>query len=860
MVNAPPQQFKKFDVEDKLAQLSMTTKIKLLGGKDFWTFEDSLDEGVPSLRTSDGPNGVRGRNFFNGVPSSCFPCGTGLAASFDKGMMHRVGQALGDECRAKSAHVLLGPTVNIQRSPLGGRGFESYSEDPLLSGLLAAEYINGLQAKGVAACIKHFVANDQEFERFSADSVVSQRALREIYLEPFRLAVKHSNPKAFMTSYNRLNGKHCSENKELLDGILRGEWGWDGLVMSDWMGVYSVDEPVKAGLDVEMPGPPVMRGSTVNRAFGAGKLAGEDIDDRVRNILHLLNFAIDSSIPFYAGEDKVDTPELRALLREAAANATVLLKNDSGLLPLSAASTKGKKIAVIGTNAKVAYPSGGGSASLAPSWLVSALDGITAAADEVGASVDYAVGVAAFRYVPLLDPYLTHPTSGKQGALVEFYNGKPDDQWFKSAEVPKATKPDFALDTDTSLCFMIDGVPWEKLDRHVRARYAATFTPDTSGKWTFGLGSIGASQLFLDGKPIIENVESYKPGELFFNMGSQEVRGEVELEAGKAYQLELHGYVDPSSLGASPFTFSSSFRIGGFPTVVPETARNEAADLASKSDLAIVVVGTNPDWESEGFDRKTMRIPGESDELVRAVLAANKNTIVVNQSGTPVEFPWVDDAATVVQTFFGGNELGNGLADVLFGKVNPSGKLPLTFPVRLEDNPSFNSFGITSDTPGKVVYSEGIYVGYRHYGRAKLAPAFPFGHGLSYTSFEFKSLSTSAVSDEGDLTVSFEVKNTGKVDGAEVAQVYVAAPVEGRITSPVKELKAFEKVVLKAGEGKTVEVKLSREAFSYYDERYGKFVAPKGVYEVRVATSSSEKDVKLRASVEVVKEIRWSGL
>jgi len=272
-----------------------------------------------------------------------------------------------------------------------------------------------------------------------------------------------------MTSYNRLNGKHCSESKELLDGILRGDWGWNGLIMSDWTGVYSVDESIKAGLDVEMPGPPVMRGSTVNRAFGAGKLTPDDVDDRVRNVLHLLNFAIDSGIPFYAGEDKVDTPELRALLREAAANATVLLKNDSGLLPLGA-SAKGKRIAVIGSNAKVAFPSGGGSASLAPSWVVSALDGITAAAEEAGASVDYAVGVAAFRYVPLLDPYLSHPTSGKQGARIQFFNGKPDERWFTSAEVPKSSKPDFELDTDTSLCFMIDGVPWDKLDKHVRAR------------------------------------------------------------------------------------------------------------------------------------------------------------------------------------------------------------------------------------------------------------------------------------------------------------------------------------------------------------------------------------------------------
>ncbi|GJN88060.1 hypothetical protein Rhopal_001016-T1 [Rhodotorula paludigena] len=852
--------FQKFDVEQKLKEIPLANKIKLLGGKDFWCFEDVPEQGVPAVRTSDGPNGVRGRNFFNGVPSSCFPCGTGLAASFDRDMMHRVGGALADECRAKSAHVLLGPTINIQRSPLGGRGFESYSEDPLVSGLIAAAYVNGLQEKGVASTIKHFVTNDQEFERFSADSVVSQRALREIYLEPFRLAVKHSKPLSFMTSYNRLNGTHCSENKELLDGILRGEWGWDGLVMSDWTGVYSVNESVKAGLDVEMPGPPVMRGATVNRAFGAGKLTEEDIDDRVRNVLKLANIAIESGIPFYTGEDKVDTPELRALLREAAANATVLLKNDKGLLPLKE-SAKGKKIAVIGSNAKLAFPSGGGSASMSASWVVSPLEAITEAAKAVKASVDFAVGVSAFRYVPLMDAYLTHPTKKEAGALVEFFNGKPSDSFFADVNSLAQKKADYAVDTKSSLCFMIDGIPWEKLEGHVLTRYTTMFTPDVSGKWTFGLGSIGYSQLFLDDKPIAENVKSYKAGELFFNMGSDEVRGEVELEAGKSYKLVLHGYVDPDMLGASPFSFRSSFRIGAFPTVVPAEARKEAADLAAKSDIAIVVVGTNPDWESEGFDRKDMKLPGETDELVKAVLAANPNTIVVNQSGTPVEFPWVKDASTLVHTFFGGNELGNGLADVLFGKVNPSGKLPLSFPVRLEDNPAYHSFGITSETPGKVLYGEGIFVGYRHYDRMKLAPAFPFGHGLSYTSFELSGLSTSAVSDAGDFTVSFSVKNTGNVDGAEVAQVYIAAPSDGsRITSPPKELKAFEKVTLTAGESKKVEVKLSREAFSYWNEQRNSWVAPAGKYEVRIATSAADKDVKLSNTVELKKEIRWNGL
>ncbi|GAA5850854.1 hypothetical protein JCM8547_009108 [Rhodosporidiobolus lusitaniae] len=852
--------FPRFDVEQKLQELTLAEKVRLLGGKDLWTFEDVRAAGIPSIRNSDGPNGVRGRNFFNGVPASCFPCGTGLAASFDLDLIHRIGNALGHECRAKSAHVLLGPTVNIQRSPLGGRGFESFSEDPHLSGHVAAAYVNGLQEKGVAACIKHFVTNDQEFERFSMDSVVSQRALREIYLEPFRLAVKHANPKSFMTSYNRLNGKHCSESQDLLEGILRSEWNWDGLVMSDWSGTYSVDESIKAGLDVEMPGPPVMRGAAVSRAMNAGKLFEEDIDNRVRNLLNLVNFAIDSKIPFYAGEDKVDSPELRALLREAAASGVVLLKNDKQVLPLSEASVMGKKIAVIGSNAKVAFPSGGGSASLAATYTVSPLEGITEVAEKLGATVDFHTGVAAFRYVPLLDPYMTQPKTTEKSALVEVFNGFPDEDWLVSATAPGPAA--YSVATTSAECFMVDGIPWDKLAEQVRTRFTTTFTPDLSGSWTFGLGSIGYSSLFLDGVRLIENAEeSYRPGELFYSVGSQERRAEVDLVAGKSYALEVRNYLNPTMRAASPFAIKSSFRIGAFPTIVPEQASKEAADLAATSDLAILVVGTNPDWESEGFDRKDAKLPGASDELVKAVLAANHNTIVVNQSGTPVEFPWIKDADTLVQAFFGGNELGHGLADVLFGKVNPSSKLPLSFPVRLEDNPAYHSFGNTGETPGKILYGEGIYVGYRHYDRSRITTAFPFGHGLSYTSFDVSSLSTSKVSDSGDLTVSFSVKNIGSVDGAEVVQVYIAAPGDGsRIQSPVKELKGFKKVFLKAGEEKKVDVQLGREAWSYWNEHHGKWIAPAGVYKIVVATSSAEKDIKLMGEVKVEKEVRWLGL
>ncbi|ORY90760.1 glycoside hydrolase family 3 protein, partial [Leucosporidium creatinivorum] len=845
------QTFKRLDIEQTIASLTLKQKVQLLGGKDIFTFGDVLEAGIPSLRCSDGPNGTRGRRFFNGTPASCFPCGTGLAASFDVDLVKRVGEAIGDEARAKSAHIILGPTINIQRSPLGGRGFESYSESPLLSGMLASAYINGVQSKGVACSVKHFVCNEQELERFSQDSVVSQRALREVFLEPFRLAHKHSAPLSFMSSYNRINGVHASENRWLLNDVLREEWGWKGLIMSDWTGVYSVAESIQATLDVEMPGPPVMRGGlTVNRAIQSGKLTMEEVDDRVRNVLELVNHGIDSGIPFYGGETSIDTPELRDLLRQSAVEAVVLLKNSASLLPLSSST---KSIAVIGSNAKIAVPSGGGSAALASTYTVTPLEGITEAANERGISVDFAIGASAFRYLPVLDSIMTNPVDGKPGAQIEFFKTCPVSSWFEEEVGSALPQADFAVGTVSSLAFMADGVPYEELGATPHCRMSTIIKPDISGVWTFGLCTIGVACLYLNGKLLIRNVEDWELGGLMFNYASVEKRAEIELEAGKEYHLEVREY--PSSkTRAGPFAVKAGIRLGGFPEPPAAEARAEAAALAAKSDIAIVVVGTNNDWESEGFDREDIALPGASDALVEAVLAANPNTIVVTQSGTPLAMPWIKDASAVLQAFFGGNELGNALADVLFGKVNPSGKLPLTFPVRLEDNPTFHNFG----AGGTIVYEEGLNVGYRHYQKMGIKPLFPFGFGLSFTTFAFSDLSLSPVSPQGELTVSLKVTNTGERAGREVAQVYLSAPKESRPASPVKELKSFAKVSLEAGESTNVELKLEKEAFSWFDEGRGRWVASAGVHRVLIGNDST--DPLLEGEVVLEKEFTWIGL
>ncbi|KAI0700577.1 glycoside hydrolase family 3 protein [Cytidiella melzeri] len=845
-----------FNVEEILAKLTLRNKIKLLTGRGWWNTEAIPESGVPSIKTSDGPNGVRGSQFFNGTPSSCFPSSTGLGSSFDVDLAHKVGKALGDECRAKSVHILLGPTINTQRSPLGGRGFESFSEDPHLNGKIAAAYVNGLQSTGVSACIKHFVANDQEFQRMSVSSEVSERALREIYLKPFQIAIADAKPWSVMSSYNRVNGVHAAENKWLLDDILRKEWGWSGLLMSDWTGTYSTAEAIKAGLDLEMPGPTVVRGNAITRALTAEKLFVEDIDSCVRNILGSIERAHKSGIPFDGHEKTLDTPEVRTLLRTASADAIVLLKNEKQLLPIN---HKTRTIAVIGPNAKTAVVSGGGSASLRPTYTVSPWEGITAAAKEIGATVEYAVGAHTHKYLPLIDPYIKHGKTG-DAAFFEFWNAEPVDDWLSrspdfSKEIPK---PDWTTGTYTANCFLADGVDDNKVAEICWLRYTTTFTPDEDGHWEVGLNVAGLANLFIDGKLTITLSEDPEQGDSFFGLGTVDARALVlDLKKGQEYSIEIRMSNEQFIARGSPFICRGGLRLGAVRKIEREEGIKNAVQIAKAADVAILVVGLNNEWESEGYDRDNMTLPGSTNLLISSVINANPNTVVVNQSGTPVEMPWIDSAHTLLQAFYGGNEVGNGIADVLFGKVNPAGKLSLTFPKRLEDNPSYPSFSTRTQDHGKVLYNEGIFVGYRGYEIKNVTPLFPFGFGLSYTTFEYSSLQLSSVSSDGRFTVTFTIKNVGKVEGREVAQVYISDPGPS-LPRPKKEMHGFVKVALKPGESKTVSVDLNKYALSFFDERKGKWVAEAGVTEVAVGGSSV--NLALRGKVELEKGFTWLGL
>ncbi|KAH0292634.1 hypothetical protein M436DRAFT_49461 [Aureobasidium namibiae CBS 147.97] len=836
------------DVEDVLSKLTEREKISLLAGIDFWHTQPIPKHGVPSLRLSDGPNGVRGTRFFNGAPAACFPCGTALGATFDTELLEEAGRLMGKEAISKGAHVILGPTINMQRSPLGGRGFESIGEDPFLAGLGSAALVKGMQENGVVATIKHFVGNDQEHERNSVDSIVTERALREIYLMPFQLAVRDAYPKSFMTAYNKVNGTHVSENTRILKDILRGEWGWKGLVMSDWFGVYSVSKSVIAGLDLEMPGPTRFRGDALFHAAGAKKIPAGVIDDRARQVLELVNECAASGVKENAEETTNDTPETSKLLRRLAAESIVLLKNEGDILPLK----KDMKILVIGPNAKTATYCGGGSASLRPYYAVTPYEGIV---DKVGEeNIDFSIGAYSHKEMPSLgiDWRTTAGEDGEAGVLFKAYNESPEDKDRRCVDV-------LGPFTNTSMMFMDYKNPKLKSGLWY-ADIEAYYTADRDGEYEIGVCVYGSAKVFVNDELVLDITENQRQGSAFFGLGTDEDICSVPMKKDQTYKVRLEFASAPTSklTGGSVDFGGGAVRIGGAWKIDADEEVRRAAELAKSADQVLVCAGLNMDWESEGFDRPDMKLPGHLDRLISAVAEANPRTAVVLQSGTPVEMPWLSKVPAVLQAWYGGNETGNGIADVVFGDVNPCGKTSLSFPIKNEDNPAFLNY---RSEAGRVLYGEDVYVGYRYYDTLGRPVAFPFGHGLSYTSFGFSDLKLDVPSNnDGDLIAKVTVKNTGKVAGAQVAQLYIS-PVTPSIRRPTKELKAFTKAFLEAGEKKTVELKVAvKYATSFWDERRNAWVSEKGKYKVIVADSSAVGDCAAEETFEIKKTQWWNGL
>ncbi|KAL4753345.1 hypothetical protein BDW72DRAFT_191261 [Aspergillus terricola var. indicus] len=834
------------DVDKTIQELRLGEKIDLVSGIDFWHTASIPRLNIPSLRMSDGPNGVRGTRFFNGVPAACFPCATALGATWDTELLHKVGHLMGEEAIAKGAHVILGPTINTQRSPLGGRGFESFAEDGVLAGHLAGYYSKGIQEKGVAACLKHFVCNDQEHERLAVDSIVTDRATREIYLLPFQIAMRICKTATVMTAYNKINGTHVSENKKYITDILRKEWGWDGLVMSDWFGTYSTSESVIAGLDIEMPGKTRWRGDALAHAVSSNKVHEFVLDERVRNVLNLVNYVEPLGIPENAEEKVLNRPEDQVLLRRAAAESIVLLKNEDNILPFN----KENSIAVIGPNAKVAAYCGGGSASLDAYYTVTPFEGVST---QSKGEVHFAQGSYSYKDLPLIG-HLLRTDDGKTGFKFRVYD-EPASSSNRELlhELHLVSSQGFLMDYRhpkiKSYLYYVD--------------MEGYFTPEESGIYDFGVVVVGTGKLLVDDEVVVDNTKNQRLGSAFFGNGTVEEKGSKELKAGQKYKITFQFGTAPTSdidtRGVVIFG-PGGFRFGAARRQTQEELISKAVEVASKVDQVVVFAGLTSEWETEGYDRPDMDLPPGSDELISRILEVKPNAAIVIQSGTPVTMPWASKANALLQAWFGGNECGNGIADVLYGNVNPSGKLPLTFPVRLQDNPSYLNF---RSERGRVLYGEDIYVGYRYYEKVQLPPLFPFGHGLSYTTFtrEKLELNTSPEKDklqDGEpITARVTVTNTGKVAGAETVQLWVVPPPT-EVNRPVRELKGFAKVHLEPGESKDVEIVVEKKlATSWWDEKREAWASEKGVYGVQV-TGTGEG--VLTAEFEVERTRFWTGL
>ena len=808
-------------VQDLLSRMTLEEKVAMAAGSDLWHSTGVERLGIPPIKVTDGPNGARGGDFGGGVGSACFPVGICLGATWNVELVERVGQALGEEVQSKGAHVLLAPTVNIHRSPLNGRNFECYSEDPYLTARMAAAYIKGVQAQGVGACIKHFVCNDSEFERRSISSEVGERALREIYLPPFEKAVTEADVWAVMSAYNKVNGTYCSENAYTLIDILKGEWGFEGIVISDWGGTYSTVDAANNGLDLEMPGPARWMGDKLLQAVREGQVSEAAIEDKVRRLLRTVFMSGVIEHP-EEPERAIDRPEHRRLIREAAGEGIVLLKNN-GALPLDERTVQ--RIAVIGPNAVEAKIMGGGSARVKAHYVVSPLEGIRSRAGD-GIQVDYELGCTNYRGIPELKTDWLAPLSGVgSGWTAAYYRnfdleGEPvlveEDQrarflWF--GQVPTGVDP---------ACFS--------------ARLTGSLTVPESGTYTFGLTSIGVSRMWIDGELVIDNWTEYTPRRGPFGMDLDPAGAPTALSAGQAYELVIeYSRQQAPRMGA--------LFIGCTPPQ-PADLIERAAQAAAAADVALVFIGTSGEWESEGFDRPDMELPGRQVELLEKVAAANPNTVVVLNTGSPIRMRWLDRVAAVVEAWFPGQECGNGIADVLFGDVNPSGRLSQTWPARLEDNPAYINY---PGENGRVLYGEGLYVGYRYYDVKKIAPLYPFGYGLSYTTFEYADLKLDkdAYSPGEAITASVRVTNTGSKTGHEVVQLYVR-DVESRLARPEKELKAFAKVALAPGEAQSLTLTLDERALSFYDDAQARWTVEAGEFEVLVGASS--RDIRCKAT------------
>jgi beta-glucosidase len=788
--------------EALLSQLTLKEKVALLSGRDIWRTVPIERLGIPSITMTDGPHGVRATRCEADRPvgpTTAFPTGVSMAATWDPDLIEKAATAMAEETRAMGCEVLLGPCVNIVRHPLAGRNFEAYSEDPYLAGRIGTAWVKGLQSQGVAASLKHFACNNQEVDRMRGNSVVDERTLREIYLAQFEMVVKEARPWTVMCAYNRVNGTYASQHNYLLNDILRGEWGFDGLVVSDWDANHTVFESVQGGLDLEMPGPARYYGRLLEMAVQNWQIEESTIDDAVRRVLKLIIRTGKLDGRQIAGS--VNTIEHQQLARDVVAEAMVLLKNDNAVLPLDANAIT--SIAVIGPSAIGWQISGGGSSRVDPPHVI---DPLTALKAKLGdrVKIEYAEGCDNTVELPTLRgdfkvEFFDNPGLEGEPAATRSEKTVSGDWWFAT--------PDPAV---KSMQYSV--------------RWSTKLNVAQSGRYAVGVGCSAEAQVFLDGRTIVAS-------------GQPDVT--IDLEAGKDYEFKAE------MKKADDLVFGH-VRVGMAYRPDPDNRIQQAAELAARSDVAIVYAGYPENFETEGVDRPHMDLTGRQNELITAVAKVNPKTIVVLNVGSPVSMPWADDVAAIIVAHYPGMDGAISLTNILCGEVNPSGKLTVTYPKALKDTPAYNNY------PGgrNVVYGEGIFVGYRHYEYREVEPLFPFGHGLSYTTFEYSEWTLPEVVKRGEaVKIYVKVKNTGAVAGKEVVQMYVR-DVQASVQRPVKELKGFVKVALQPGEEKTVAFELNERSLAYYDPDRKAWVAEPGEFEVLIGSSSREIRLKTKFTLQ----------
>jgi len=798
-------------VEAIVSKMTLEEKIDLLGGVDGFFTRGVPRLNVPRFKMADGPFGVR-----NFGPATTMAGGIALAATWNPALAQEVGTELGRDARARGVHFLLGPSVNIYRAPWNGRNFEYFGEDPYLASRITVGFINGVQNQGVSATVKHYLGNNSEFDRHNTDSVIDERTMREVYMPVFEAAVKEAHVGAVMDSYNLTDGQYMAQNNHLENEVLKKEWGFDGILVSDWYANYNTLDAVNAGLDLEMPVALHMNRENLLPAIQQGKISMATIDDKVRRILRigarfgwLDHDQLDLSITRYNQQG-------RHVALRTARESMVLLKNERSLLPLNKKTIK--SVAVIGPDAYTAVPVGGGSARARPFQSVSFLEGLSNYLGEPG-KVFYASGLATLHEWAEATQFMTAEIGGQRGLQAEYFQG------VELKGPPTVTRTEQHIDFDPdSRIVLPEGTASD--------RWTGYYLPTSAGSYDIFVASTGEDggyfRLYVDDKLIFDHWSSGMTMVPWTTLSFETSPHKIVLEhRGRSRQPR-----DRLQLG-----------IMQHEAVVSA----EAKKLAATAEVVVLAVGFDAESEGEGADR-TFHLPPGQDELVRQIAAINKSVILLITAGGAVDMtPWLDSVPVVLQTWYSGQEGGTALAEIIFGNVNPSGRLPVTFERQWEDNPVHDSY-YPSDSTKHVVYKEGLFVGYRGYEHNGTKPLFPFGYGLSYTTFAYRSLSVTRAGN--NVAVSFDISNTGKREGDEVAQVYVGDK-HANVPRPAKELKGFAKIHLRPGETRHVTVKLDRRSFSYYDINLKQWHIDPGEFDILVG--QSVKQIELRGKL-VLKE------